>query len=177
MTLRTLIDLANACGASLEGDALRRIRGPASLRDAMSDEISFCAQPRFRPELERTRAAAVLVPRAMSVARKDLALLRCDNPSRAFSTIVELFAPPPTAAAAGIHPSAVVEPGAILREGVSIGPLCHVARGATIGARTILRARVEIGEDSSVGEDCELFPGVVLYPRVSVGSRCVSIHR
>ncbi len=175
MTTRTLIELARACGASLEGDAALAIRGPANLREAERDEISFCSQPRFRPELERTRAGAVLVPRDMQIERKDLTLLRCDNPSRAFSTIVELFAPPPPTAVPGVHPSAVVDPGVILGAAASIGALCHISRGALIGARTILRARVEIGEDCTVGEDTELFPGVVLYARVSVGARCV-IH-
>ncbi|MEO6711054.1 MAG: UDP-3-O-(3-hydroxymyristoyl)glucosamine N-acyltransferase [Planctomycetota bacterium] len=175
MTTRTLIDLASACGASLEGDATRAIRGPASLRDARSDEISFCAHPRFRPELERTQAAAVLVPRDMQVERKDLALLRCDNSSRAFTTIVRLFAPPRAKSSPGVHPSAVIDPSAELGPDVSIGALCHVGPRARIGARSVLRPQVEIGEGSQLGEDCEVFPGVVLYEGVMIGSRCV-IH-
>ncbi len=175
MTTRTLTDLASACGASIEGDASRRVRGPASLRDARADEISFCAHPRFRAELESTRAAAVLVPRDMQVERKDLALLRCENSSRAFTTIVRMFAPPRASASAGVHASAVVEPGAELGADVSIGPLCHVGKGARIGARTILRAQVDIGEHCEIGEDCELFASVVLYDRVRLGARCV-IH-
>ncbi len=172
MTTLTLLELANACGASLEGNAALRIRGPASLRDAESDEISFCAHARFRTELDSTRAGAVLVSREMEVQRKDLALLRCNHPSRAFGVLVELFAPPPERPAPGVHASAIVDPTALLGEGVSIGPLCHIASGARIGARTVLRARVEIGADSVVGEDSELFPGVVLYSRVQIGSRC-----
>jgi|SRR5690349_2068449 len=173
MTLRTLNDLASACGALLEGDGALEIRGPAGLRDARPDEVSFCASARFRPDFERTRAGAVLVPRDMAVARKDLALLRCENPSRAFTAIVRLFAPPRPAAPRGVHPSAVVDASAELGADVSIGPLCHVGPLARIGARTILRAHVAIGEGASVGTDCELHPGVVLYDRVQVGARCI----
>jgi UDP-3-O-[3-hydroxymyristoyl] glucosamine N-acyltransferase len=173
MTTRTLIELAKACGATLEGDGGLEVRGPANLRDAASDEVSFCAHPKFSRELERTHAGAVLVPPGMTVARRDLPLLRCDNPSRAFDVIVELFARRVPRAAPGVHASAVVEEGVAIGEGVAVGPLCHVGRGARIGARTILHARVEVGEAAEVGEDCELFPGVVLYPHVRLGARCV----
>ncbi|HUR29693.1 MAG TPA: UDP-3-O-(3-hydroxymyristoyl)glucosamine N-acyltransferase [Planctomycetota bacterium] len=175
MTTRTLDELASACGASLEGDGTRAIRGPAGLRDAQPDQIAFCAHPRFRAELEKTGAGAVLVPRDMQVERKDLPLLRCDHASRAFTAVVRLFAPPRPVAVPGIHPSAIVEPGVELGAGVSIGPLCHVGKGARLGARTILRAHVEVGEGARIGEDCEIFPNVVLYDRVELGARCV-IH-
>jgi UDP-3-O-[3-hydroxymyristoyl] glucosamine N-acyltransferase len=91
MTTRTLIDLAKACGASLEGDAALEIRGPASLRDAQADEVAFCGHPRFRAELERTRAGAVLVPRDMAVVRSDLSLLRCDDPMLIFNLLENKF--------------------------------------------------------------------------------------
>ena len=175
MTTRTLIEIANACGASLEGGVALQIRGPANLRDAEADEVSFCANQRFRAELERTRAGAVLVANDMPVARKDLVLLRCADPSRAFSRVVAMFAPPRSIPVAGVHPSAVVEAGCELGAGVSIGPLCHVSKSARIAARAVLHAQVEVGADCEIGEDCELFPGVVLYPQVRLGARCV-IH-
>ena len=173
MTTRTLIDLANACGASLEGNAALAIRGPANLRDASPDEISFCAGPRYRAELQRTHAAAVLLPRDMPVERPGLALLRCDDPGKAFSVVVALFAPRFEPQAPGVHPSAVVDPSCELGVGVSIGALCHVGARTHIGARTILRAGVELGEAVQLGSDCELFPRVVVYPGVQLGSRCV----
>jgi UDP-3-O-[3-hydroxymyristoyl] glucosamine N-acyltransferase len=175
MTTRTLNDLAKACGAALEGDGTRRVSGPASLRDARPDEISFCGHPRFRAELERTQAAAVLVPRDMVVARKDIALLRCEDSSRAFTTLVRLFAPVRAAAKPGVHASAIVDPSAELGANVAVAALAHVGAGARIGARTIVHAQVEIGDNCQIGEDCEVFPGAVLYERVQLGSRCV-IH-
>jgi UDP-3-O-[3-hydroxymyristoyl] glucosamine N-acyltransferase len=175
MTTRTLIDLAKACGASLEGDAALEIRGPASLRDAQADEVAFCGHPRFRAELERTRAGAVLVPRDMAVVRSDISLLRCDDPNRAFTQVAALFVDLGAKPALGVHPSAVVEADCELGAEVSIGPLCHIGARTRIGARTILRAGVCLGEAAQIGEDCELFPHVVLYPRVRVGARCV-IH-
>jgi UDP-3-O-[3-hydroxymyristoyl] glucosamine N-acyltransferase len=43
-----------------------------------------------------------------------------------------------------------------------IGPLCVVERGARIGAGTVLKARVHVGEDCRIGARCVLHPGVVI---------------
>ena len=44
----------------------------------------------------------------------------------------------------------------------SIGALCVVERGARIGAGTVLKSRVTVGENCVVGERCILHPGVVI---------------
>ncbi|WP_165924718.1 acyl-ACP--UDP-N-acetylglucosamine O-acyltransferase [Lysobacter sp. N42] len=46
--------------------------------------------------------------------------------------------------AAVVHPSAVVEPGARLGDGVSVGPFCHVG------------SEVEIGDGTSLGPHCSV---------------------
>lgn len=58
----------------------------------------------------------------------------------------------------GIHPTAIVAPGAVLGEEVDVGPYCVVGEHVQLGARTRLVAHVVIDGDTWVGEDCELFP-------------------
>jgi hypothetical protein len=43
-----------------------------------------------------------------------------------------------------------------------IGPLCVVERGARIGAGTVLKSRVTVGEDCVVGARCIVHAGVVI---------------
>ncbi|MEQ8291677.1 MAG: acyl-ACP--UDP-N-acetylglucosamine O-acyltransferase [Roseovarius sp.] len=57
-----------------------------------------------------------------------------------------------------IHPSAVVEPGAQLGQGVQIGPFCHVGPDAKLGDGVTLKSHVVISGDTEIGEDCTLFP-------------------
>ena len=175
MARRTLSELAELCGAVLEGDPSRTVVGPAGLRDAGADEISFCAQPRYRRELERTRAAAVVVPQALEVGRRDLALLRCPDASRAFSKIVESFAPERWRPEPGVHPSAVVHPSALLDPGAAIGALCVIGPGCELAAGVVLHPRVTLGANVRLGERTEIHPGAVLYDGVSLGARCL-IH-
>jgi beta-hydroxyacyl-ACP dehydratase FabZ len=60
-------------------------------------------------------------------------------------------------------PVAVIDAGRRRRpDGVRIGPLCVVERGARIGAGTVLKSRVTVGEGCTIGARCVLHPGVVI---------------
>lgn len=58
----------------------------------------------------------------------------------------------------GIHPTAIVAPGAELGEDVEIGPYCVVGERVRLGARTRLVAHVVVDGDTVLGSDCEIFP-------------------
>ena len=103
MITRTLAELADLCGAELEGDGGRVVEGPASLSEATQREISFFAHPKYRDELLATRAAAVLVKRGTSVPRSDLSLLRCADPSAAFTRVIRAFVDEEKKPAAGVQ--------------------------------------------------------------------------
>lgn len=58
----------------------------------------------------------------------------------------------------GIHPTAIVEKGAELGEGVHIGPYCLVGARARLGDGVRLHSHVVIEGDSEIGAGCEIFP-------------------
>jgi len=168
-----LSELARLCGARLVGDASRVVTGPASLEDATADEVSFLADRRYLPRLSTTRAAAVIVPQDVAAPRADLALLFCADPQRAFSRVVEAFAPARPLPDLGVHPSAVVDPSARVSPEARVGPLCLVGPGARVAEGAVLHGRVTVGAQASVGAGTVLHPGVVLYPYVRLGERCI----
>ncbi|MFN3165921.1 MAG: acyl-ACP--UDP-N-acetylglucosamine O-acyltransferase [Phycisphaeraceae bacterium] len=61
-----------------------------------------------------------------------------------------------------IHPTAIIERGATLGEGVAIGPYCHVGSAVTIDDGTELRSNVCVYGNTSIGEQCVVWPGAVL---------------
>jgi UDP-3-O-[3-hydroxymyristoyl] glucosamine N-acyltransferase len=172
MVERTLSEIAALCGAELVGDGSRPVRGPASLRDATSNEVSFLASARYRADLARTHAAGVLVGRDEAHTRPEIAFLRCADPNAAFTRVVEAFAAPDWKPS-GVHPSACVDASAVLGPGVTIGAGAFVGPRCTLGARTILFPGVVLGGGVVVGEDTVLHPNVVLYDRVELGARCI----
>lgn len=61
-----------------------------------------------------------------------------------------------------IHPTAIIDKGATLGEGVIVGPQCHVGSSVMIGEGTELRANVCVYGNTSIGRQCMVWPGAVL---------------
>ena len=141
-------ELATRLGAELRGDAELEITGVKGIEEAGPTEVTFVANPRYAALARKTQAAAVLVePEFQEIAA---ATLRIKNPYLAFSRALALFYQPP-AYAAGIHPTAVIDPTAEIGEGAHIG------------------AYVVVGPSVRLGAHATLLPHVVLYPGVQTG--------
>ena len=63
---------------------------------------------------------------------------------------------------AAIHPTALIEDGASLGEGVEVGPYCVIGPDVTIGARTRLLSHVSVTGRTDVGADCIIHPFAAL---------------
>ena len=61
-----------------------------------------------------------------------------------------------------IHPTAVVEDGAVLGAGVEIGPFCHVGPRVTLGDGVRLQSHVSVMGVTVLGAGCNVFPGAML---------------
>ncbi len=61
-----------------------------------------------------------------------------------------------------VHPSAVVDPRAVLGDGVSVGPYAIVEAGVTLGARCVLHAHAVVRGPAVLGEGCEVHPFAVV---------------
>jgi UDP-N-acetylglucosamine acyltransferase len=61
-----------------------------------------------------------------------------------------------------VHPSSVVEDGAVIGAGVEIGPFCHVGARVTLEDGVRLRSHVSLTGITRLGRGCDLYPGVAL---------------
>lgn len=57
-----------------------------------------------------------------------------------------------------IHPSAIVEDGAVIGADVEIGPYAHVGRNARIGDGTVIKQGAIIDGHTNIGSMCQIFP-------------------
>jgi UDP-3-O-[3-hydroxymyristoyl] glucosamine N-acyltransferase len=156
--------IADALGGELHGDRERPIDNLAPLEAATPSSLSFLSNPKYQPQLAASKAGCVIVSPAM----QDAALARGDcivapDPYLYFARVTQWWKKnsgaeePP-----GIHASAVVHPDAVIDPSARIGPLCVVGRGARIGAQTVLKASVNVGDDCVIGARGVLHPGVVV---------------
>lgn len=159
----TLTELAALVGGTLEGDGRLEIVGLASLEDAGEGQISFLADLKQASRLEKTRAAALIVPPGLPPFPRPL--IRTANPYAAYAKVQTFFSSRPRKPL-GIDPRAFIGAGAEVGEEVSIYPFVFVGSKARIGKRVVLYPGVYVGEGAEIGE------GTVLYPQVAVMDRC-----
>lgn len=167
----TLGQLAEFLGATLRGPADKQITGLATLQEAGPDQVSFLANPQYRKFLATTQAAAVLLKPADAEGYAADALLVPD-PYLAYARISHLFDPKPKAAV-GVHPTAVVAADAFVDPAASVGAYAVIESGARIAAGVTIGAHCFIGARSVIGEGGWLAPRVTLYHDVRIKQRVV----
>jgi UDP-2-acetamido-3-amino-2,3-dideoxy-glucuronate N-acetyltransferase len=78
-----------------------------------------------------------------------------------------------------VHPSAIVDEGAVIGDGTKIWHFCHVSAGAEIGARCVLgqnvfvAPRVKVGNGVKIQNNVSLYEGVILEDYVFCGPSMV----
>jgi len=83
------------------------------------------------------------------------------NPRLDFIKVLSFFFEP-SSLDGYIHPSAIVESGAIIAPDAVIGANCFISAGSVIGARTVLHPSVIVDNASIIGDDCEIKSGAIL---------------
>ncbi len=165
-----LAELAHRLGCRLDGDGAIEIAGVAGIERAGPGEITFLANPRYLPALQRTRASAVILDEHAPAA--PCAMLRTPTPYVAFADALGLLGPADRPSP-GIHPDARLADDVTLGPDVSIGAFVWIGSGVRIGARTVVHAHVAIGPGAAIGEDCVLHAHVSVRERVTLGHRVV----
>ncbi|UCF19516.1 MAG: acyl-ACP--UDP-N-acetylglucosamine O-acyltransferase [Gemmatimonadota bacterium] len=61
-----------------------------------------------------------------------------------------------------IHPTAIVDPGAELADGVRVGPYAIIGHNVKIGAGTVIGPHAYIEKDTRIGRECFISKGAVL---------------
>jgi UDP-3-O-[3-hydroxymyristoyl] glucosamine N-acyltransferase len=164
-------ELAERFGLTLRGDADCRIRGVCTLRPGVLGCIGFLANPRYRSQLQETRASAVILAERDAEGFAGNALVAKD-PYLAFARVARLFMPAPPDFGAQRHESAVVHPDARLAEDVALGPNCVVGPGSELASGVRLGPNCVVGANVRIGADSELVGSVNIADGVRMGARC-----
>lgn len=167
-------ELAKLVGGKVSGDEEIMITGVNGVDAAREGDIAFIFNANYAPAVALTRASCVIIPESIRDSFNKC-VIKVDNPSIAFSKIIDILIPDRILHPSGIHATAVIAKGAKIGAGVAMGPYVVVEEGASIGDDTILYPFCYIGRRTSIGSNCLFYPNVTIREDISIGSR-VTIH-
>lgn len=177
----TSAQLAKLLDGNLVGKEDLLLAGVATLENAKEGDISFfhigigaaAASQKYRALVQSTKASLIISTEKIS-DREDLTWILCEQPSLAFQKAIELFCQTPeTKPYTGLHPTAIVDPTALLGENVTLGPYAVIGPRVTIGSNSYIGPHCTLGSDVKVGENCLFHPNVVVRENCQIGNRVI----
>lgn len=174
MPRHTAFAIAEAVQGALTGDgaiSLSRVAHPADVLRA--DDLVLAIDPKLLPLLEGKKPAALIVSRGMDIpAGLAQAVIAVGRGRLAMAALTRLFAEA-VPVAAGIHPTAVIETGAIIGQNVTIGAQSFVGAGASIGDNSVLHPQTYVAPRATIGADALIYPGARIGMDVVIGARSI----
>lgn len=168
----TLAKIAEVVGGNVVGDKNIVITGVSGIKEAREGDITFVANQKYSPLIEKTKASAIIVGREINHCSKPAVIT--DNPSLAFAKVVNLIAPV-AKNIEGISSLAFIGKNVSLGKNVAIGPFTIVEDGSIIGDGTVIYGGCYVGLNTRMGKDCLVWPNVSIRERITIGDRVI-IH-
>jgi len=154
--------IASFLSLRLQGDASLEVPTFSKLDELKPNTIVFAKKfkPEFQELLNSQHSVLAIVTKEYEGAL-DCSYIVSPNPRLDFiKVLTEFYAEKQPNGS--VHPSAVIDKGAIVADDAIIGPLCYVSSGSIIGHRTVLHSSVVIDNKTQIGDDCEIKSGVII---------------
>ncbi|MHC4265598.1 MAG: UDP-3-O-(3-hydroxymyristoyl)glucosamine N-acyltransferase, partial [Planctomycetota bacterium] len=167
----TLAQLAEKINAELIGQSTCKICSVNAIAAAGKNDVTFVSDKKYIQELEKSKAAAVIVKK--SIEKLDKPQLIVKNTDKALIKALSIFAPELKKPVPGIDQTAVVAKNVKIGQGVSIGPRVVIDDNVEIQDNSVLKAGCIVGENSKIGKNCRIDSNVVIYHNCIIGSNCI----
>ena len=167
MALR-LDEIVARFGGEIVGAGDTVISRIGTLENAGPGDLAFLANPKYRCQLDTTRAAAVIM--APPAVAGPAAAILTPQPYLYYARVAQWLHPSPVVEP-GVHESAVVA-GEVAAT-ASIGANVWIGIDARIGDAVVIAANCSIGEGVEIGAGSRLAANVAIYPGSRLGQRCL----
>lgn len=169
----TLAQIAEAIDGHLIGDADYLIDSVGTLAQATPQQISFLANTKYKKFLNETHAGAVIVATGLG-SELSTNVIEAADPYVAYAKAASLLYPD-LLSESGIHPTAWIDPTAVVADNVSIGPHVTIDKSVVIESGVSINAGSVIEPNVFIGENCRIKANVTLCHNVQIGQRVI-IH-
>jgi UDP-3-O-[3-hydroxymyristoyl] glucosamine N-acyltransferase len=172
---KTARELAAFLGGQVEGSPDAVVSRLSKIEEGVAGSLTFLANPAYETHLYETEATVAIVAKGFQGSRPlpaGLTLIRVEEPYAAFGRLLE-WVEQVRSRPEGVHPTAIIEPGAVVESGCRIGAYVVIEAGARIETGCDLRPHVVVGREARVGAGSLLHAGVHVHDGCVVGKECV----
>lgn len=166
-----LEQLAKQLDAKLHGDGDLTITGIASMKSAVSGQVTFLSDKKLQNHLLECKASAVVLTEE-SLKHWNGAALIVKDPYLAYAKLAQYLDTTP-APAKDIATSAVIDSTAQLGSNVSIGANAVIESGVILGDDCIIGAGCFVGKNTTIGAGTKLWANVSIYHNCIIGENCL----
>lgn len=168
----TLADLAASLKGELSGDPELLISGTAEIDKAKEGQITFLANPKYKPYLESTGATAVIIDdKAGDLS--GIPAIKVSDAYFGFLQVFMMFYTPKKMLDDGIHPTAVIHESAEVGDGSAIGANVYIGANVKIGKGCQIFPNCVVLDDTTIGSDCKFYPSVNIREVCTIGDRVI----
>jgi UDP-3-O-[3-hydroxymyristoyl] glucosamine N-acyltransferase len=170
----TVEQIAAALGAQAFGATDIVVIRAAEPAMAGPDDLALAMNPKFAETLGQGRARVAMLWEGADWQALGLeAAIVAPRPRYAMAGLTRML-DAGQGFETGIHPTAFVDPEAVLGENVSVGPLAVISKGARIGAGSVIGPQCFIGWNVTIGAEAYLREAVSIGARVTIGARFIA---
>ena len=170
----TIKEIAVALGAEAFGATDLLIHRVAEPGMAETNDLALAMNPKYAEALSDGTARAALLWDGADWQELGLdAAITVKRPRFAMAGVTRLM-DRGQGYSTGIHPTAFVDPEAVLADDVTIGPLAVISKGARIGAGSVIGPQCFVGWDATLGKNATLRELVSIGARVTIGDNFIA---
>lgn len=170
----TVSEIAHALGCEAAGATDLVVVGCSEPADARPDQLALAMKPDFAEALPNGQARVAMLWHGADWQSFGLeAAILAPRPRFALSGLSAMMDPGPRYGQ-GIHPTAFVDPSAVLGENVHIAAGAVIGAGVRIGAGSVIGPQCYIGTDVTIGDSADIREQVVISHNCTIGDRFIA---
>src|SRR6185295_18369469 len=160
----------------IEGDPNVFVDSFGKIEEAIENQLTFFANPKYEEFLYTTRASIVILNDSYELKQPVKAtLVRVADAYTAFATLLSKYQEIMQQQLSGIQQPVYIAKTATYGKNVFIGAFAYLGENAKVGDNTKIYPNVYLGDNVTVGENSIIHPGVKIYHDCIIGSH-VTIH-
>ena len=160
----------------IEGDPNALVDSFGKIEEALENQLTFFANPKYEEFLYTTRASIVILNESYELTQPVKAtLVRVADAYTAFATLLSKYQEIMQQQLSGIQQPVYIAKTATYGKNVFIGAFAYLGENVKVGDNTKIYPNVYLGDNVSVGENSIIHPGVKIYHDCIIGGH-VTIH-